>query len=54
MKATDLAQAQVLIDWYYIPANAADPFDTRAKVLSAIQGHVIGKAVYMGLFHRPE
>lgn len=37
-----------------IPANAADPFDTRAKVLSAIQGHVIGKAVYMGLFHRPE
>ena len=37
-----------------IAANASDPFDTRAKVLSAIQGHVVGKAVYMGLFHRPE
>ncbi len=37
-----------------VPANAADPFDTRAKVLAAIQGHVVGKAVYMGLFHRPE
>jgi Raf kinase inhibitor-like YbhB/YbcL family protein len=37
-----------------VPANAADPFDTRAKVLAAIQGHVLGKAVYMGLFHRPE
>jgi len=37
-----------------IAANAAEPFDTRAKVLSAMQGHVIGKAVYMGLFHRPE
>ena len=37
-----------------IAANAADPFDTRAKVLSAMQGHVLGKAVYMGLFHRPE
>ena len=36
------------------PANAADPFDTRAKVMSAMQGHIIGKAVYMGLFHRPE
>jgi Raf kinase inhibitor-like YbhB/YbcL family protein len=37
-----------------IAGNAGDPFDTRAKVLNAIQGHVIGKAVYMGLFHRPE
>ena len=37
-----------------IAANASDPFDTRAKVLSAMQGHVLGKAVYMGLFHRPE
>jgi len=37
-----------------VAANASDPFDTRAKVLSAMQGHVIGKAVYMGLFHRPE
>lgn len=37
-----------------IAPNASDPFDTRAKVLNAIQGHVIGKAVYLGLFHRPE
>jgi Raf kinase inhibitor-like YbhB/YbcL family protein len=34
--------------------NAADPFDTRAKVLAAMQGHIVGKAVYLGLFHRPE
>ena len=36
-----------------IAANAADPFDTRAKVLAAIQGHVLGKAVYLGFFRRP-
>ena len=36
-----------------IPAHAADPFDTRAKVLAAIQGHVLGKAVYLGFFRRP-
>jgi Raf kinase inhibitor-like YbhB/YbcL family protein len=36
-----------------VPANPADPFDTRAKVLAAIQGHVLGKAVYLGFFHRP-
>ncbi|HVZ13511.1 MAG TPA: YbhB/YbcL family Raf kinase inhibitor-like protein [Bryobacteraceae bacterium] len=32
----------------------ADPFATRAQVLAAIQGHVLGKAVYLGLFHRPQ
>jgi Raf kinase inhibitor-like YbhB/YbcL family protein len=37
-----------------VPANAADPFETRTRVMAAIQGHIIGKAVYMGLFHRPE
>jgi Raf kinase inhibitor-like YbhB/YbcL family protein len=36
-----------------IPANPADPFDTRAKVLAAIQGHILGKAVYLGYFRRP-
>src|SRR6266850_3204669 len=36
-----------------VPANPMDPFDTRAKVLAAIQGHVVGKAVYLGLFRRP-
>jgi len=37
-----------------IPANANDPFDTRAKVLAAMQGHIVGKAVYLGFFRRPE
>lgn len=31
----------------------ADMFETRGKVLAAMQGHVIGKAVYGGLFKRP-
>jgi len=31
----------------------ADAFETRTKVMAAIQGHVLGKAVYMGLFKRP-
>ncbi|TFG88322.1 MAG: YbhB/YbcL family Raf kinase inhibitor-like protein [Gemmatimonadales bacterium] len=31
-----------------------DAFETRERVLTAIQGHVIGKAVYLGLFRRPE
>jgi len=31
-----------------------DPFETRANVLKAIQGHILGKAVYLGLFHRPQ
>ena len=36
-----------------VPANPTDPFDTRTKVLAAIQGHVLGKAVYLGFFRRP-
>ena len=32
----------------------ADPFETRANIMKAIQGHILGKAVYMGLFHRPQ
>jgi Raf kinase inhibitor-like YbhB/YbcL family protein len=39
------------------PATAAQPaaaaVDTRASVFKAMAGHVIGKAVYVGLFHRP-
>jgi hypothetical protein len=31
----------------------ADAFETRANVMKAIQGHVLGKAVYGGLFKRP-
>jgi Raf kinase inhibitor-like YbhB/YbcL family protein len=33
---------------------AADAFETRTNVMKAMQGHVVGKAVYMGLFHRPQ
>jgi phosphatidylethanolamine-binding protein (PEBP) family uncharacterized protein len=32
---------------------AADAFESRTKVFSAMQGHVLGKAVYGGLFRRP-
>lgn len=32
--------------------NAA--LETRAAVMSAIKGHVLGKAVYVGLFRRPQ
>jgi len=31
-----------------------DAFETRANIMKAIQGHILGKAVYMGLFHRPQ
>jgi Raf kinase inhibitor-like YbhB/YbcL family protein len=31
-----------------------EPFETRASVLKAIQGHILGKSVYMGLFRRPQ
>ena len=32
----------------------ADAFDTRANVMKAVQGHILGKAVYVGLFRRPQ
>ena len=32
---------------------AADAFESRTKVFAAMQGHVLGKAVYGGLFRRP-
>lgn len=32
---------------------AADAFETRAIVMKAIQGHILAKAVYTGLFRRP-
>src|SRR5438477_2831391 len=31
-----------------------DAFDTRANVFKAMQGHILGKAVYGGLFKRPK
>src|SRR5271169_4899764 len=32
---------------------SADAFETRANVMKAIQGHILAKAVYGGLFRRP-
>jgi Raf kinase inhibitor-like YbhB/YbcL family protein len=32
----------------------ADAFETRANVMKAMQGHILGKAVYGGLFKRPQ
>ena len=31
-----------------------DAFETRPVVMKAMQGHVLGKAVYMGFFRRPQ
>jgi Raf kinase inhibitor-like YbhB/YbcL family protein len=33
---------------------SADAFETRANVMKAIQGHILAKAVYGGLFKRPQ
>jgi Raf kinase inhibitor-like YbhB/YbcL family protein len=33
---------------------AADAFETRVNVMKAIQGHILAKAVYGGLFRRPQ
>jgi Raf kinase inhibitor-like YbhB/YbcL family protein len=32
----------------------ADAFETRASIIKAIQGHILGKAAWVGLFHRPQ
>jgi Raf kinase inhibitor-like YbhB/YbcL family protein len=32
----------------------ADAFETRSNVVKAMQGHILGKAVYGGLFRRPQ
>jgi Raf kinase inhibitor-like YbhB/YbcL family protein len=32
----------------------SDAFETRANIMKAMQGHVIGKAVFIGRFHRPQ
>ena len=40
------------------PATAAQPataaVDTRTNVFKAMSGHIVGKAVYVGLFRRPQ
>jgi Raf kinase inhibitor-like YbhB/YbcL family protein len=45
----ELYALDVMLDVTPLP----DAFETRAAVLRAMQGHVLGKAVYGGLFHRP-
>ena len=34
--------------------GGGDPFETRTKVLQAMQGHILGKAVYEGRYRRPD
>ena len=34
--------------------NGTDAWDVRKAVMSAMNGHVIGKAVYVGMFRRPQ
>jgi Raf kinase inhibitor-like YbhB/YbcL family protein len=36
-----------------VPAST-DAFEVRAAVMKAMQGHILGKAVYGGLFKRPQ
>src|SRR6478735_7430919 len=36
-----------------VPAST-DAFETRVNVMKAAQGHILGKAVYVGLFRRPQ
>lgn len=31
-----------------------DPLETRDRVMAAMEGHVLGKSVYIGRFHRPQ
>ncbi len=38
----------------YFVRGEADAFESRANVMKAIQGHVLAKAVYGGLFKRPQ
>jgi len=41
------------LDFKPMVKPAADAFETRTMLMKEIQGHVLGKAVYMGLFKRP-
>jgi Raf kinase inhibitor-like YbhB/YbcL family protein len=41
------------LDTKLVVTPAADAFETRANVMKAMQGHILGKAVYGGLFKRP-
>jgi Raf kinase inhibitor-like YbhB/YbcL family protein len=41
------------LDTLLATESEADAFATRTKVMEAMQGHILGKAVYLGLFRRP-
>jgi len=48
-----------VFEFYALDTNldvkpSADAFETRANVMKAIQGHILAKAVYGGLFRRPK
>jgi len=50
--ALDIAKLDVVASTNAQPVPAA--LETRASVMKAMQGHVLGKAVYVGLFRRPQ
>jgi len=50
--ALDIPKLDVVASTATQPVTAA--LETRAAVMKAIQGHVLGKAVYVGLFRRPQ
>ena len=50
--ALDIPKLDVTASTATQPVTAA--LETRATVMKAIQGHVLGKAVYVGLFRRPQ
>ena len=50
--ALDIAKLDVTASTSTAPVTAA--LETRAAVMKAMQGHVLGKAVYVGLFKRPQ
>ena len=47
----EILALDIILDF---PAVNNDPFETRAKVMQTIQGHILGKAVTGGLFKRPQ
>jgi Raf kinase inhibitor-like YbhB/YbcL family protein len=44
----------VALDTKLDVSPGADAWETRTKVYQAMNGHVLGKAVYVGLFKRPQ
>ena len=51
---TSLDETLAALDTVLDVQHAANEQETRVNVLRAMQGHVLGKAVYVGLFRRPQ